>query len=378
MGVEYMGISKPKVSIITACYNSEKHIEDTIKSVRDQSYDNIEYIIVDGASSDSTMRIVNHYADNLNIIISEPDNGVYDAFNKGIAAATGEIIYFLNSDDYIFDLYTIEEVAGVFLENPELKILYGNVMILDGASGYTHIKGKKLSMDALKEGEMMPHQGVFVKKELFFKYGLFDTRYKIRSDFDFMIKCFPKEEQQALYIDKIIAVYREGGLSTNAKFRYLFEKESGDIINKHFHILRNNEAEELQKVQGLYRIWLESLLLKGCGISNCLKKYGIKNVAIFGTMKTALYLHSDLSKENFKVVAFLDNNRNMHNLFVRGTEVFPTSWIKDNQDKLDAIILSIESNKDKEVKEKISELVDDRVMIISWKELAEQVLDKDL
>jgi len=365
----------PRISIITACYNSGKYIETTIKSVIEQSYRNIEYIIVDGGSVDSTMDIVNRYADKINMIVSEPDDGIYDAFNKGIKMSTGDIIYFLNSDDYLYEPDTIKLVAKVFTNNPNIRIVYGNVKMFDDISSYSYIKGRALRIDDLKKREMVPHQAVFVSRELFDVYGLFNTRYRICSDLDFMIKCFKNNEHNMKYIDRIIAAYRVGGISTDSKHRCLLEAEASSIIMKHFNIFRENGIIELQKVQGLYRNWLESLLLKGEGISKTLHKYGVNNVAIFGTMKTALYLQKDLQDEEFSIVAFLDNNCNMHNAVIGGIAVYPTEWLRDNIDKIDAVILSIESSGDIEVKEQISKLIDDAVLILSWKELAEKALE---
>ena len=155
----------PTVSIITASLNSEKHIEDTIRSVLSQTYRHIEYILVDGNSTDDTMSIVNNYRANINKIISEQDNGIYDAFNKGIIASKGDVILFLNSDDSLYDNKVIEKIAGIFHRNPEYKCVYGNVKIVNVRTGFSHIKGfRDLSIEDIKNGGVASASGAIFEK----------------------------------------------------------------------------------------------------------------------------------------------------------------------------------------------------------------------
>ena len=156
-----------KVSIITATYNSEQYVEDTILSVINQTYADIEYIIVDGGSRDNTIQIAQRYRDKIATLISEPDKGVYDAFNKGIRASTGDIIYFLNSDDFLYNESIIEMVASRFNENRELNAVYGNVLHRGNNTETDQIHGWEFSDHDFIKGYMPPHQALFVKRDMF-------------------------------------------------------------------------------------------------------------------------------------------------------------------------------------------------------------------
>lgn len=358
-------MKKSKVTIITATLNSEKYLEQTILSVLNQTYENIEYIIVDGGSEDRTLEIVEKYENAISKVISESDNGIYDAFNKGIKLATGDIIYFLNSDDYLYNNKVIEMITNVFNENSEKNIVYGNVLSIDDE--FKYINGKKLTLNDFKSGQMAPHQGVFVKKHLFEKYGLFETSYTIVADYDFLIKCFKDNKEQALYINETIAFFRLSGQGSDFNNLGLFNEMKKKVIEQHFGETKYSNGIEFQ---GLYRNWLESLLLKNQGITHVLHSYKVKNVAIFGTMKTAMYLLSDLQRENINVVKFLDNNTNMQRNLIQGIEVQSPLWLKENYSQIDAIILSIESNNDVYVKEQLEILTQDKnIQILSWKDL---------
>lgn len=356
-----------KITIITACYNSEKSIEKTIKSVLDQKYPYIEYIIIDGNSTDNTMNIVNKYKDKIDIIVSEKDDGIYNAYNKGIKLSTGSVIYFLNSDDYLYNENVIGEIGQLFINNDKIKMIYGNVLSVDDKSKFQYELGKKITLNDLKECRMIPHQGVFVKKELFEMYGLFNENYKICSDFDFVVKCFKYDETDIKYMNKIVAVYSQGGISTRPENARLLKKEFNDIVNKHFGVLDITSDGETLDINALYKEWLEILLLNNKGISSVLTAYGIKNVVIFGAMKTGLYLLNDLKKENINVLNFIDNNVNMHGKEIEGIEIVSIESIKNR--KIDAILVSIEGVHDKKVIKQIKEMVEKDINIFSWKDL---------
>ncbi len=358
----------PKISIITPTFNSEKHLEETIKSVLNQDYSNIEYIIIDGGSNDRTLSIIAKYRQRISYFISEPDKGIYDAFNKGLRVATGDIIYFLNSDDYLYESNVIGELAEIFSSRPNLAFVYGNALVLDEKIGFKYIRGRAMSFQDLKTGEMPPHMGFFARKSLFEKHGYFDTQYVIGGDYDFVVKCFQSDEQNSLYVDRTIAVFRCGGISTDPTKQQLMSQEQSAIIAKYFGI--QPEISAVSEINGYYRTWLECLLLQSKGISSVLHQNGIKKVAIFGTMKTALYLLADLKQEKIKVVSFLDNNPNMQNQNLFGIPVNPSKWIAQNIDKIDAILISIENNRDSIVIEQFREMVKNSpVQVYSWKDL---------
>jgi glycosyltransferase involved in cell wall biosynthesis len=156
-----------KVSIITVCYNSEKTIEDTIKSVINQSYPNIEYIVIDGVSNDNTLAIISKYKDKITKIVSEKDKGIYDAINKGIRLATGDIIANLNSDDFYIDNNVIADVVATF-ENEKTDTLYADLYYVDAVDTNKIVrywKSKQYKEGLFLKGWMPPHPTFFVKKK---------------------------------------------------------------------------------------------------------------------------------------------------------------------------------------------------------------------
>lgn len=181
-----------KVSIITATLNSEKTIKDNLISVDNQNYNNIEHIIIDGNSNDKTLEIIVKYKASKKIIIhSSKDKGIYYALNKGIDLSTGEIICFLNSDDFYFDKNTISKVVNCFkISNAD--VVYGNLNYI--TKNNSKVLRKWISNDfnffLLKKGWMPPHPSTFVKKKIINKKKWFNTNYKISADYDFLIKLF--------------------------------------------------------------------------------------------------------------------------------------------------------------------------------------------
>jgi glycosyltransferase involved in cell wall biosynthesis len=218
----------PKISIITVCFNAEKTIEETIKSVIDQTYKNIEYIVVDGKSKDYTLKIVKKYKKHISKIISEKDKGLYDAMNKGVKKAKGDIIYFLNADDVLVDKHIIKEVADEFEKNDQLDMVYGDVDFYYPIETSTVRISRDASLKDVKNGNMPPHQGSFIKKNWLLKFP-FDLKYKSSADFDFFCK-FLKEEPVVKKLDKVIAKMQIGGMSSGS-ISYI---ETQSIIKKHF------------------------------------------------------------------------------------------------------------------------------------------------
>lgn len=197
------------ITIITIVYNCESGIEKTIKSVLEQDYKSIEYIIIDGASTDSTMTVVNKYRDKINKVISEKDRGISDAFNKGVKEATGDIILFLNAGD-VFCNNSILQCVAKDWQNNRPDILFYKVVV--GEKRY--IPPKEYGEDAKRIWNecQIPHQGAFIRKEVFEKVGLFNIFFKIRMDYDFFARCI-KAECSYEYIPKTIVRYEIGGTS---------------------------------------------------------------------------------------------------------------------------------------------------------------------
>ena len=207
-----------KISIITTTYNSATTIEQTIQSVLNQSYTNIEYIVVDGGSTDGTLDIINRYKAQLGKIISEKDNGIYDAINKGIDLATGDIIGILHSDDFYMNSTVIEKIASTFNQN-QCDGLYANLYYVD-KDDTNKIKRKwnsgNYSEGAFLNGWMPPHPTFFVKKEMYTKFGKYNLQFATAADYELMLRFIHKHKIKLAYLNEFIVKMRVGGKSNNA------------------------------------------------------------------------------------------------------------------------------------------------------------------
>ncbi len=234
-------MQSPKVSIITVCLNSAITIEQTIQSVVGQSYNNIEYIIIDGGSTDGTLDIIKKYEAHIAYWVSEPDNGIYDAMNKGTAHATGELIAFMNSDDW-YAAGAVELAAKNFVKTGA-DVLYGEVVIIDGTTEL-FMSPQKVNLDRLcYYGMIAPHQGIFVRTSLQKKY-MFDLSYRITADFKFLLTLY-MEGKHFQYIKGKIAFYRLGGYSSNG---YLFYKEMKSILTSNLLLYPEISKKYYEKV----------------------------------------------------------------------------------------------------------------------------------
>lgn len=217
-----------KISIITATYNSEAHIADCVRSVNSQTYDNIEHIIIDGASKDNTINIIEETPNRVTKIVSEPDKGIYDAMNKGIRMATGDVIGILNSDDFFTSDDVTETVADAF-NNNDIDALYGDVHFVDPDDLNKCVRYYSSSIfkpSLFRFGFMPAHPSFYMKKECYDKYGLYALDYKIASDYDLLIRYLYKEKIKYKYIKKDFVTMRTGGVSTeNLNSRVTLNKE---------------------------------------------------------------------------------------------------------------------------------------------------------
>lgn len=207
-----------KVSIITVCYNSEQFIADTIESVLSQDYPYIEYIVVDGLSKDRTMHVINKYKGKISKIISEPDQGIYDAMNKGIKCSTGDIVGILNSDDFFNSTSIISDVVEHFNSNPGVDLVIGDVVYVD-PNNLEKVKrfysSKKFKPFKLRFGWMPPHTATFIKKDTYINYGNYSTDYKISSDYELFVRLLLIHRVCYSRIDKVLVRMRTGGISTS-------------------------------------------------------------------------------------------------------------------------------------------------------------------
>lgn len=192
----------PKVSIITVCYNARSIVEETILSVVSQSYSDTEYIIIDGGSSDGTVEVIKKYLNNISLFISEPDKGIYDAMNKGLKAATGEWINFMNAGDKFSSNDVLAEVFEKRSYDSEVKVIYGDVFLK--LSDNLTIKQLSSSLKFIERAMPFCHQSTFVSKSAI-KY--FNTRYKICADYDFFYNLYFADRKSFYYVNCAIAIY---------------------------------------------------------------------------------------------------------------------------------------------------------------------------
>ena len=211
-------MNKLKISIITVVWNNATTIKDAIDSVLSQTYENIQYIVVDGASSDGTVEIVQSYGNKITKFVSEKDNGLYDAMNKGISLATGDIVGVLNSDDVYFDKYVIENVLKRFEEN-DVDSVYGDLYYVeenDLNKVVRYWKSSDFKEGSFAKGWHPPHPTFFVKREVYEKYGLFDLEMKVSADFELMIRFLEKYKISTIYLPKVLVRMRTGGESNRS------------------------------------------------------------------------------------------------------------------------------------------------------------------
>lgn len=224
-----------KVSIITSCFNRHSTIGQAIESVLAQDYTNIEYIVIDGASTDGSMQIINSYKGKITEIISEPDNGMYEALNKGIRIATGDIIGLVHSDDFLFAKDTISKIVMTFKQT-NADFIYGNGLFVDPIDTNKIIRNwesGKYSKWKVKHGWLPLHPTCYIKKSCIDKLGLYDESYKIAADSDFLVRYLYESNLKVYYLNEYIVRMRMGGLSTDKKRRKKMWEEDIRMYRSH-------------------------------------------------------------------------------------------------------------------------------------------------
>lgn len=219
-------MKKLKVSIITIAYNNEKDISPTIESVLNQTYNPIEYIVVDGASTDNTFKIIQEYKNKIYKIISEPDEGQYDAINKGIRASTGDIVGLIHAGDRLYDELVIQKIAHHFLTN-DIDAMYGNSKIVNQQGKIKFInKSPEYSKWMVRFGWMPSHQSIYIKRELFDKIGYYRNDLGGSGDYEFFIRYFYFNNLKIKKLEEYILLFTLGGRSNQgltSKFKSLIK-----------------------------------------------------------------------------------------------------------------------------------------------------------
>lgn len=266
-----------KVSVITICYNMLPHIEETIRSMMVQDHPDIEYIVIDGGSTDGTQERVERYAECIAHFVSEPDNGVYDAMNKGLRLATGDVVAFVNAGDLIASRHTISYMAHAFEEN-DVDVIYGDVLMVD-PQDISRVKrfwkSGPYQRVNFRKGWMPPHLGTYIRKSAYDRFGLFDPRFKIGADYELMFRFLYKHQLSAYYVPKVLARFRLGGVSNKSMMHILRANievyRSWGLNDEHISpwiILRKPLKKVFQLIQGrsmrrVIRIVSRTIALKG-------------------------------------------------------------------------------------------------------------------
>lgn len=233
--------SQPTISIITVCYNSARTIRETIDSVLKQDYPKIEYIIVDGASTDQTKDIIASYKSGIAVFKSEKDRGLYDAMNKAIDLATGEVVGILNSDDIYASHDVISTVMNEFVSK-NVDCVFGDLYYFRTGNqdkALRYYRGKQFSRNKIRLGITPPHPAFFVRRQVYEKYGKFDLQFKYAADFDLMLRFLYVHSVSYSYIPMIMVKMRLGGVSTDG-FRRLIEINKEDLRSYRKNGVRTN------------------------------------------------------------------------------------------------------------------------------------------
>lgn len=233
------------LSLITASYNSARTIGDTLRSVNAQTYPNIEYLIVDGASKDDTMDIVAREGQRVTRAVSESDKGIYDAYNKGLRAATGDVIGYLNSDDYYCAPDVLENVMKAF-EDPTVEAVHADLVYvdpIDTSKIERHWKSRPASAENLRRGFIPAHPTLFLTKAAYEKIGEYDTNYRLAADYDFMLRAFFVHRIKSVYLPQIWVRMRSGGATGGT---------AASIIRQNDEIRASQQAHGLHYPKALF------------------------------------------------------------------------------------------------------------------------------
>ena len=225
-----------KISVVTATYNCESTVQYCLASIAAQSYPHVESVLIDGASTDGTMRILEEQRSHCSLLVSEPDHGIYDALNKGIRLATGDVVGFLHADDLFADEQVLAEIARIF-EDPAVDAVYGDLVYVDAADVSKVIRlwrAGDFAPARLREGWMPPHPTLYVRRSVYERLGGFDTRYRIAADYDSVVRFFGAGGVRAVYLPRLLIRMRVGGVS-NRSLKTIWRKscEDLDVMRRH-------------------------------------------------------------------------------------------------------------------------------------------------
>lgn len=246
-----------KISVITAVYNRRETVQQALESVFSQSYPNVESVVIDGRSTDGTVSVLEALRKKIDVFISEKDDGIYDALNKGIKHSTGDVIGFLHADDVFEDVKVIERIALAF-QDPTIDAVYGDLVYVrhdDLSQVIRYWKSGVFNVATLSRGWMPPHPTFYVRRAVYDRLGVFDTRYRIAADYDTVLRFLAFGKIKVAYIPEVLVRMRAGGIS-NRSLKTIVRKSLEDI-----DVLRRNKvggfwtlvSKNLRKISQFWR-----------------------------------------------------------------------------------------------------------------------------
>ncbi len=352
----------PQITVITVVYNAVETIENTIRSVINQKCHDLEYIIVDGGSTDGTLDIIKKYDFYVDRWISEPDAGIYDAMNKGVAMATGDIIAFLNAND-MYVPGALEYVEQQFMNN-EIQVLWTRVRYSKNGS---MLESNSVELKILPYGMAGCHQGVYASKQIFDDIGGFDAQYKISADYDWLLRVYKKGS--VIYCsDEITAIYDRSGVSSNNV--QLLRKESKEIAMKY---ACNDEMckkiiRHYQKLE-FYRRFNSGEII--CMTQNDTKFLMGQNVILFGIGKMGKECTKILKQNNVELYYFTDNDFKTWGTIIDGKKVISPSDINLQED----VIVIASTKYEQEIMEQLHSMGMKHNRIVLYSDIRNNILE---
>lgn len=357
---------EPLVTIITVVYNKVDTIERTIESVSEQTYKNIEYFVIDGGSTDGTVEIIKKYQKNISFYISEKDKGIYDAMNKGLKKANGEIIGFLNADDW-YERDTIQNVVSAF-KNTKAEIVHGSVNRVYPDNRIVRLLSNK-ELSPMWYSMAVFHPATFIRKEVYDRYGLFDEQYKIAADYELLLR-FYSNGVEFCSDDNIIVNFTTGGISSSSYM--LCSKETISIANKYIakapdRTIVQTKCEE----RYAFDVFREVVRTEKTFLHDYFVEYNYKKMEciIWGAGIWGQRIYDSLLAAKINVLFFVDSDKKKWKTKIKGIEIKNPTALKN----YNGVLFIAIKDSDEEIINKLKKY-NSEIIIISLKDLYDYCL----